>query len=57
MLANGWIFELLRYAGAGYLLFLAFKSARSALRPGSLTMQEIVAPASPRPTAADCCYT
>ena len=44
MLANGWIFELLRYVGAGYLLFLAFKSARAALRPGSLAMQEIAAP-------------
>jgi threonine efflux protein len=44
MLANGWVFELLRYAGAGYLLFLAFKSARSALRPSDLTMQEIAAP-------------
>lgn len=33
MLANVWAFELLRYLGAGYLLFLAFKSARSALKP------------------------
>ncbi|MGX9357452.1 LysE family translocator [Roseobacteraceae bacterium S113] len=31
MLANAWVFELIRYAGAGYLLFLAYKSARSAL--------------------------
>jgi threonine/homoserine/homoserine lactone efflux protein len=31
MLANAWVFEVIRYAGAGYLLFLACKSARSAL--------------------------
>lgn len=33
MLANAWIFEILRYCGAGYLLFLAVKSLRSALAP------------------------
>lgn len=44
MLANGWVFELLRYAGAGYLLFLAFKSARAALRPGQIALQEVAAP-------------
>lgn len=33
MLANAWIFELLRYFGAGYLIFLAIKSARSAATP------------------------
>ncbi|MEQ9608624.1 MAG: LysE family transporter [Kiloniellaceae bacterium] len=32
MLANAWVFEAMRYFGAAYLLFLAFKSARSALR-------------------------
>ncbi|OIQ45732.1 MAG: amino acid transporter [Roseobacter sp. MedPE-SW] len=38
MLANAWVFELLRYCGAGYLLFLAGKSLRSALAPhGPLT--------------------
>lgn len=31
MLANAWLFEIIRYAGAGYLLFLGYKSARSAL--------------------------
>lgn len=36
MLANAWIFEVIRYCGAGYLLYLAFKSARSALKPGEL---------------------
>lgn len=34
MLANIWLFELIRYGGAGYLLFLAFRSAKSALTPG-----------------------
>jgi threonine efflux protein len=34
MQANAWVFEVLRYCGAGYLLFLAYKSARSALSPG-----------------------
>jgi threonine efflux protein len=33
MLANAWIFELIRYVGAAYLMFLALKSAKSALRP------------------------
>lgn len=31
MLANAWVFEVLRYVGAAYLLFLAAKSLRSAL--------------------------
>jgi len=31
MLANAWIFEIIRYFGAAYLMFLAYKSARSAL--------------------------
>ncbi|MEO1607236.1 MAG: LysE family transporter [Pseudomonadota bacterium] len=31
MLANAWVFELIRYFGAAYLLFLAYKAARSAL--------------------------
>ncbi|MGI3186372.1 LysE family translocator [Nioella aestuarii] len=34
MLANAWMAEALRYIGAGYLLFLAAKSLRSALTPG-----------------------
>lgn len=34
MLANAWMAEVLRYIGAGYLLFLAAKSLRSALTPG-----------------------
>ena len=31
MLANAWLLELIRYVGAGYLLYLAVKSLRSAL--------------------------
>ncbi|MBI1244174.1 MAG: LysE family translocator [Alphaproteobacteria bacterium] len=34
MMANAWVLEAMRYAGAAYLLFLAFKSARGALKPG-----------------------
>lgn len=30
MAANVWVFEIIRYVGAGYLLWLALKSARSA---------------------------
>ena len=43
MQANAWMFELLRYFGAGYLLFLAYKSARSALAPGSTKLRAISA--------------
>lgn len=32
MLANAWAFEVMRYVGAGYLAWLAWKSARAALR-------------------------
>lgn len=41
MLANAWLFELLRWFGAGYLLFLALKSARSALAPGMSELRGI----------------
>lgn len=42
MLANAWAFELIRYVGACYLLFLAFKSARSALsKQADLAMAKI----------------
>lgn len=34
MMANVWLFELVRYLGAAYLLYLAFKSLRSAWRGG-----------------------
>ena len=44
MLANAWAFEAMRYVGAGYLLFLGFKSARSALTPGELQTRRVRAP-------------
>ena len=31
MLSNAWVFEIIRYFGAIYLMFLAYKSGRSAL--------------------------
>jgi threonine efflux protein len=31
MLANVWIFDVMRYAGAGYLIYLAYRSARAAV--------------------------
>jgi threonine/homoserine/homoserine lactone efflux protein len=34
MMTNLWLFELLRYAGAAYLMYLALKSLRSAMRSG-----------------------
>lgn len=33
MLANAWVFEVVRYIGAAYLLFLASKAFRSAMQP------------------------
>ena len=33
MQANAWVFEVLRYLGAAYLLFLAIKALRSAVKP------------------------
>lgn len=41
MLANAWIFEAIRYAGAGYLLFLAFNSAKSALSRGEVKTRSV----------------
>lgn len=43
MQANAWMFELLRYCGAGYLLFLAYKSARSALSTGQAKLRSVSA--------------
>lgn len=36
MLANAWVFEVIRYLGAGYLLYLAMKSLRSAIKGGGV---------------------
>jgi len=33
MQANAWVFELLRYAGALYLIYLSYRSLRSAMTP------------------------
>ncbi len=46
MHANVWLFELIRYFGAFYLLFLAVKSARSALhtRNATATIQRLASP-------------
>jgi threonine efflux protein len=42
MLANAWIFEMVRLVGALYLLFLAIKSARAALSSAKQSMQQSV---------------
>ena len=39
MLANVWLFEILRYCGAAYLLYLAAKSLRSAMSPSKQMAQ------------------
>lgn len=41
MLANAWVFELIRYLGAAYLLYLAYKAARSALSDRDLATKSI----------------
>ncbi|AEF55943.1 LysE family translocator [Marinomonas posidonica] len=41
MYANAWLFDILRYFGAAYLLFLAFKSFKSVLHPKSITLEQI----------------
>ncbi len=38
MLANAWVFEIIRYCGAAYLFYLATKAFRSAMRLGSKAM-------------------
>ncbi|MEM8751016.1 MAG: LysE family transporter [Pseudomonadota bacterium] len=46
MLANAWVFEIIRYAGAGYLLYLAYKSARSAFSAKDVNTKAIEGKAS-----------
>lgn len=41
MLANAWVFEMMRYGGAAYLMYLAFKSARSALSRKDVPMKSM----------------
>ncbi len=41
MLANAWILEIIRYLGALYLLFLAYKSARSALSKKDIAVKSV----------------
>lgn len=43
MIANAWVFEVLRYLGAAYLLYLAIKSLRSAWLRQTPTSQAPVA--------------
>lgn len=47
MVANAWLADILRIIGATYILWLAFKSIRSAMRPGAATMGAAL-PAEPR---------
>lgn len=42
MLANAWVFEVIRYIGAAYLLYLAFKALRSAMKPGSAGQERLI---------------
>lgn len=46
MLANAWVFEIIRYAGAAYLMFLAYKSARSAFATKEVKTKAIEGKAS-----------
>jgi threonine efflux protein len=41
MVAHVWVFAMVRYLGAGYLLYLTLKSARAALRPNQLDARDI----------------
>ena len=43
MLANAWAFEVVRYFGAGYLLYLAYKSGRSAMTRGTVAQASLSA--------------
>ncbi|BFM50730.1 LysE family translocator [Marinomonas sp. THO17] len=40
MYANAWLFEILRYFGAAYLLFLAFKSFKSVVWPKPIRLEQ-----------------
>ena len=47
MLAHAWVFEVIRYFGAAYLMYLAYKSARSALSHKDIALKP-VAGSAPR---------
>lgn len=48
MLAHGWLVEVVRYVGAGYLLYLAVKAAKSALSDKPLALGTVKAAAPSR---------
>jgi threonine/homoserine/homoserine lactone efflux protein len=48
MVANAWAFEAVRYFGAAYLLYLAFRSAKSALTPGEVVPEGLALSSAPR---------
>lgn len=41
MLANAWLFEIVRFFGVAYLLYLAYKSARSALSSKDIALRTV----------------
>lgn len=41
MLANAWVFEVIRFLGAAYLMFLAYKAAKSALSGKELATRSL----------------
>lgn len=44
MMAHAWVLDALRYIGAGYLLVLAFKSARAAMSKGETKVRAVDEP-------------
>lgn len=44
LLAHVWVLETVRYCGGGYLIWLAFRSLRSAMVPGAGRMTDMPAP-------------
>jgi len=43
MLSTAWLVEILRYAGAAYLLYLGWKSLRAAMQPGAIAARPMKA--------------
>ena len=41
MLANAWVFEVIRYFGAAYLMYLAYKSARSVISSKEIKVKSL----------------